>query len=313
MAGKETSIAAGIVVFRPDPALLLPLIEAVAREAAPVFLLANGPLDPDLAARLDAEPVEVIQAPSNLGVAEGFNLCVLAALLRGKTRILLLDQDSRLASGMVAALSAAMDEVAAAGECPAVVGPRIVSPIGAETEFKAPRYFARQGFPMIGAAAPVHYVISSGSLVDLAAFRVVGPWRSDYFIDGVDTEWCFRAWSKGRSCWVARESSMEHRIGKGVIKAGLLGRAVPRQPDFRLFAYVRNQVYGLLLAHVPIGWKMRVIAHTARIVLLSWADRGFEPRFLAAMSAAMGDGLVGRLGPPPGAENAAGLDLVVRP
>ena len=263
-----------------------------------VLVFANSPIEPDVTQRLQACGAELIVAPANVGLGEAFNQCAKAAHARGAKRLLLLDQDSEAPDGLVAALEGAMDQLTHRGDVPGVIGPRIVAPPGAA--FKAPRYFAKRSSLPLGAATPVEYVISSGSLVDLDALSRVGPFRADFFIDGIDTEWCFRAWSRGVSCWVLSDVEMRHRIGLGVVRN--LGRAIPRQANFRLYAYVRNQSHCLTLAHIPTGWKALIALHVFRVVLVSWLDQRFSPRFLAAMFQAAWCGLRGKLGPPPGAE-----------
>lgn len=291
------------MAFRPDTAQIMALAHAAAAEAARVLVFVNAPLEDALAQALRAAGAELIDAPCNLGVAEAFNICALEAALSGASRLLLLDQDSEIAPGLIAALDQRMDALAAAGARPAVIGPRVVSPPG--ENYKAPRYFARGGVTPQHGARAVQYVISSGSLIDLAALREVGRFRSDFFIDAIDTEWCFRAWARGRSCWVVDDVEMRHRIGKGALRG--VGARVPRQPDFRLYAFARNQAYCLTLKHVPAAWKLRFFLHIGRVTLASWAARGFRPGFLAMMAQAFFRGLGGKLGPPPGAENAAAL------
>lgn len=302
----QHDVAAGIVAFRPDPDQLLALARAAAREAAPVVVVANSALDDTLREALLDIGAQIVDAPCNLGVAEAFNICALIAMLAGKRRLLLLDQDSDLPRGAVARLSASLDVIAERGETPAVVGPAIVAPEGEANLFKPPRYFRRSRAVPVGHCQAVHYVISSGSLIDLQAFRQIGRFRSDFFIDAVDTEWCFRAWAKGASCWVDRGVRMPHRIGRGVVKTKL-GPAIPRQADFRLYAYVRNQAYCLTLAHVPALWKLRIGAHLARTVMVYWLDQSRSRSFLQAMAQAWRDGRVGKLGPPPGVEGAMTL------
>lgn len=290
--------AAAIVAFRPAAELLVPLARAAAREAELVMVFANSALSEDVRDALQACGTAIIAPGANVGLGAAFNQCAAAAAEAGMTRLLLLDQDSEIPDGFVGALAEEMDGLAAQGEAPAVVGPRIVSPPGAD--FKAPRYFAQPGARAIGDVAPVRYVISSGSLIDLAAWARVGPFRADFFIDAIDTEWCFRAWARGASCWVARGVEMRHRIGQGVVRN--LGAAVPRQARFRLYAYVRNQSHCLTLAHIPLLWKLRSFAHVVRVVLVYWIDARFSLGFLGSMIEAAWRGLRGKLGPPPGAE-----------
>ena len=293
------NIAACIVAFRPDATLISTLAQGIAQQVGALYVFNNGGVSDDVAQRLRAVGAEIVEPGGNVGVAEAFNVCAQRAAASGKTRLLLLDQDSEVSIDMIEALAARMDALEAAGERVVVVGPRVVSPVGAD--FKAPRYFKRPGVAARAGAKPVQYVISSGSLIDLRAFREVGLFRADFFIDAIDTEWCFRAWARGASCWVADNVTMVHRIGDGVVRG--LGNAMPRQPDFRLYAFVRNQAHCLTLSHIPLAWKARFAAHLMRVVLVSWIDRGGRLSFLGAMMQAAWRGLRGKLGPPPGAQN----------
>ncbi|HRE43767.1 MAG TPA: hypothetical protein PKY87_07330 [Terricaulis sp.] len=293
-------VTAAIVAFGPDAALITALVRQAAAEAGRVIVFANSPLEPALAQALAEAGAELIAAPHNLGVAEAFNMCAANARALGAKRLLLLDQDSEISEGLIAQLGAQLDALEADGARPALIGPMIVSPPGGD--YKAPRYFKRGGVAARDGARPVQYVISSGSLIDLAAFEDVGPFRSEFFIDAIDTEWCFRAWARGKSCWVADDVRMVHRIGQGAIKS--IGARVPRQPDFRIYAFVRNQAYCLTLPHLPLWWKLRFFAHIGKVTLTSWAARGFRFSFIAIMAQAFCAGLAGKLGPPPGAVNA---------
>lgn len=298
LVSSKTGCAAAIVAFKPDAELIVALARAVAREAMPVIVFANSPIEPGVAQRLGACGAELIVASANVGLGEAFNQCADAARARGAKRLLLLDQDSEAPDGLVAALKEAMDRLTLRGDVPGVIGPRIVAPPG--VVFRAPRYFPKVGARPLGAARPVEYVISSGSLIDLDTLSRVGPFRADFFIDAIDTEWCFRAWSRGASCWVLSDVELRHRIGEGIVRN--LGRAIPRQAKFRLYAYVRNQSHCLTLAHVPLAWKALIAAHVLRVVLVSWVDQRFSLHFLGAMFQAAQRGLRGKLGPPPGAE-----------
>jgi rhamnosyltransferase len=296
--------AAGIVVFRPDLDLLLPLIEEMVQACDPVLVFLNDPQE-SLRAALTRTPVRLIESSYNLGVADALNILVLTAAWEGKSRLLLLDQDSSLAPDAVAQLGQTMDALAKRGERPAAVGPKPVPPHSARLAYRAPNLYPQPGRAPAGNATPVRFLITSGTLLDLKAFAKIGRFRSDYFIDAIDTEWCFRAWRRGFSCWVRTDVTMEHRVGSGVMTAGPFGPPIPRQSDMRLYAYVRNQAHGVTLAHIPWAWKLRFSLHIMRITLVAWAHHGFRPRFLGDMVQAVWRGLRGHLGPPPGAEHAA--------
>lgn len=297
----QNGIVAGIVAFRPAPEHLLGLARAASAEAEHVIVFANGMLAAPLAAALRQAGAELIEAECNLGVAEALNVIAQAARLRDARRVMLLDEDATWAAGALAQLSDMLDALQAAGESAAVIGPRIVAPSSA---YVAPRYFSAGGKAHEGARA-VRYIITSGSLVCLEAFRNIGPFRSDFFIDMVDVEWCFRAQAKRYSCWCADDVTVAHSVGQGEVRA--LGMRATRQPQFRFRAYARNLSHCLTLAHVPWLWKARLAANLTRLCLVYQFSA--EPGLYRWIWREIWDGLTGKLGPPRGAQNAKTLDI----
>lgn len=308
---SAAKIAAGIVAFRPNPDLLLPLVARLEVEADSLFVFVNGAIDTRTLAALRATRAMIIESPYNLGVGEGFNQLALHAMWAGYERLAIFDDDSTLAPGSISALSRSMAALEAAGEKPAVVGPLIVSPANAPQTFRPPRYFRASGDD-VASAQSVLYVISSGSLINLAAFSRIGRFRSDFFMDAIDTEWCFRARARGFSCWVDVGVEMEHRIGAGVTRANLFGRGFPKQTPMRLFAYIRNQIYCLRRAHMPLWWRALLTAHLVRLCGAHWLDAEDKPAMRKLIGQALKDGAKGRLGPPPQAECAAPLPVIAR-
>lgn len=304
---SDGKTAAGVVAFRPDPDLFLPLVRRLVDESDAVFVFVNGAIDGVILEAVHAAGAKVIVSQYNLGVGEALNQLALHAIWAGYARLAVFDDDSGLPPGALAALTHSMNALEAAGQRPAVVGPRIVSPAESDETYRPPRYF-RAGRDRMGDACGVWYVISSGSLIDLAAFRRVGAFRSDFFMDAIDTEWCFRAWSRGYSCWVDESVRMEHRIGAGVTRATILGRGFPKQPPMRLYAYIRNQSYCLGMPHLPLWWRALLAAHLVRLCGSYWLvadDRADAARLIRE---AARDGLARRLGPPPQSEGVARLE-----
>jgi rhamnosyltransferase len=56
--------------------------------------------------------------------------------------------------------------------------------------------------------------ITSGSLYSLEAFRQIGPFRDEFFIDLVDLEYCLRARARGFKIYATIKPTMAHAIGK---------------------------------------------------------------------------------------------------
>jgi rhamnosyltransferase len=296
-AERRLDLAAATVLYRPDPAvldaLLAPLVEAGLR----VFIFANGPLGDDVELRLARLPdLHLVRSPDNVGLGAGLNAVVEAAQSEGFGHVVLFDQDSTPDAALLPRLlDAFFAAQAQPGIRPAAIGPLLVAP--ANEAFLPPWYSRRPGQTANGVSA-VDFLPTSGSLVSIAAWREIGPFRADYFIDGIDVEWCFRAWAKGYACLLAEQLQMVHRWGY-VAEAGKRRPQILRQSDLRTFYYLRNAVEGLRQPHMPLRWKFRVATRLAVQSGLLLVDRRGARETRKMLTRAVSDGWCGRLGPAP--------------
>ncbi|ALA20501.1 MULTISPECIES: glycosyltransferase [Chelatococcus] len=288
-------IYSGVVTYRPEQALLLDLVSVLAQTTECVLIFANSPLSQvhreELLAVGGSARIEIIQSRENVGLGSAYNEILRRAGQYGGDAVLLVDQDSTLRPQVVRHLADLMVELAAAGQQVAAVGVQPVGPRQATPAFKDVRIFLRPGRDGAARFRAVDFVISSGSLVSIAAYQAVGPFRDDFFIDAVDIEWCFRAWHRGFSCWVARDARMEHRLGRGSIAVPLLRLTLPVQPPTRLYTYVRNQVRMLAMRHVPLRWKAKMLPYIG-LQAIVYALKGRRRSYaLTAIARGVWDGL----------------------
>ena len=114
--GEPIPVAAGIVSFHPDAALLLDLVAVLSRDVGRIYLFNNAPPRAgagDGAGRL-SDNSSPSTAGSNLGVGVGLNFIALAASRDGFERLALFDQDSRrVARHAAAGLGEAFDHLEA--------------------------------------------------------------------------------------------------------------------------------------------------------------------------------------------------------
>lgn len=295
--------SAGIVVYHPDEAQLVRLVAAAAPGLREVVVFANSEVGPDLAGRLaeaaSPTPCRIHDAGGNVGLGTAYDVFVTRAREAGDRFVLLLDQDSLPPEGAVPRLATLHARLVAAGERPAIVGPLPLDPAGQPMKIAGTGAAAPTG--LAGDATRVAFVISSGSLVDVAAAAEVGPFRADYFIDAIDLEWCFRANARGFSIWVADTVTMDHRLGRGVIRLPVIGLLLADQPPRRLYTFLRNQLAMLRLPHVPFAHKMKTLLSLPLRLPVYLARNGFSRECRAAIWNGLRDGIAGRLGPPDGA------------
>ncbi|KQQ13045.1 rhamnosyltransferase [Methylobacterium sp. Leaf123] len=288
----DTAVA--VVFFRPSPEQVARIVERFAGRL-PVLVYDNGGIPLEALAQLrGAAGLTRLGEGRNQGIATALNALAEAATVAGFRRLFLLDQDADATVETAQALGHALDRAAGEDPPPALVGPAPAPKPG----HKAPVYPLRPGMPRRENLRPVEFLATSGSLLDLAAFDRVGPFREDFFIDAVDLEWCFRAWARGRSCWMDFGTAIPHSVGRGTIRMRFLPVAMPDQPLFRMAVYVRNSAYSWRLPHVPARWKLKQAAYLPLQIGLYWSRHRFSPRVLARLLAALAQGLGGHLGRP---------------
>jgi rhamnosyltransferase len=147
----------------------------------------------------------VVRNSCNLGIATALNQGARWAEEHRFTWMLTLDQDSLVPSDMIETLQEAYEQFTEKDKL-AVIGSNYDDPV-AKTQFAAA---TRNGGCLWKVAKTV---ITSGSLVSLPAYRVIGEFREELFIDGVDFDYCLRAWQAGFRVILALQAVMQHPIG----------------------------------------------------------------------------------------------------
>jgi rhamnosyltransferase len=286
-AGLESGrqVCAVLVSYHPDAELPRRAARILAQVGALVIVdNGSGEATHEMLRRIAADPrVSLVLNSANLGVATALNLGVERVRALGFAWMLLLDQDSDLRDDMLASLI----EVRAAYPQPARVAV-IGAGFGEETPAAA------------GAAwQEVESVITSGSLIPLAVHAAVGPFRDEFFIDYVDSEYCFRARAQGYRVIRTAKPLMSHTIGAPT-RHDLLGIAkwtTNHSPDRRYYIARNDTVmlreYG---GYAYGSWALKSLdrrLRTCKLIVLYERSKG---RKIAAVLAGWWDGVRGRLG-----------------
>lgn len=290
-------MAAATVLYRPDIAILDGLLAPLEAAGLRIFIFANGPLAAAVEERLARVPdLALIRSPENVGLGAGLNEMVAAAQAENFRYVLLFDQDSAPSPDLPAKLLERFELLLQTSPTPpAALGPSLTAP---EAENFLPPWYSYRPITLGPEVTAVDFLPTSGTLLSIPAFAAIGPFRADYFIDGIDVEWCFRAWANGHACARANELVMAHRWGHAADDHSRRPQIL-RQPDLRSFYYLRNAIYGLRLPHLPWRWKLRTGLRLAVQSSLLLADRHFTSRARRLVRQALTDGWLGRLGPAP--------------
>lgn len=163
-------------------------------------------------------------AGRNMGIGLPLNRAVRYGLENGYTHLLTMDQDSRFAPGMFGAF---LRSVRNRRE-------------GTEVSFSANTHPYVPGQPE---TEEVKITITSGTIYRLSALQAVGLFREDFFIDGVDTEFCFRARKQNWRMVRINTVYMHHVLGDITVKPFLWGKlASPNYSAQRTYYLVRNSL-----------------------------------------------------------------------
>lgn len=256
------NICAVVVTYNPDPDFAS-RFDRIARTAACVVIVDNGSRTDvvailrDLSARPD---VHLIENGDNLGIATALNRGVAEAERRGFPWALLFDHDTIPLENFLAVTSQVYRQV---------LQPASVAVIGANylQAFNNKPAYRFDPAPLAWIERKV--VITSGSLVSIAAFRSIGPFMDELFIDHVDYEYCLRARAKGYRVVMAKEPTIIHPLGNKTPHS-LLGFSVTatHHPPLRRYYMARNAIIlaRIFLLREPV-WLLNAWVREAKALV----------------------------------------------
>jgi rhamnosyltransferase len=202
--GQE--VCAVMVAYHPD-AEFSTRVERALREVGALVIVDNGSDDAELRMLRDLasnSSITLITNSENVGIARALNIGIWRAITLGFKWALLLDQDTWIDDDMVETLIA-MSASYPDRDRLAVVG----SAYRDDSDSLQKQQDGDAGDNW----EEVESVITSGSLIPLKAHAAIGAFREEFFIDYVDTEYCFRARALGYRVIRTRRPIMSHPIG----------------------------------------------------------------------------------------------------
>ncbi|EJE53639.1 putative glycosyltransferase [Acidovorax sp. CF316] len=262
-------VLACVVAYLPQADRLAALIERLLPDVAGLLVIDNGQtIDPQAAPWNQMQGVQWYRASRNLGMGAALEIARGRVLAEGYDFLLSFDQDSLPPPGYVPQLLGIWAREADATW--AALGAAVVDE-ATGAPLPVTRVDGRGGLVassalVPGPAAAVDHVITSGCLVAAPALAAVGPFRADWFIDLVDTEWCWRARHRGLAVVQTGDVAMVHTIGRAGVR--VLGRRVLAHAPARVYFQVRNALWLLRSREVPAGWRRHLVAPLLRKVVL---------------------------------------------
>lgn len=233
VAQGTRSVAACIVSYNPGAEVRLVLC-SVLPQVSTVFVIDNASSrESGLAlAELCAElGVALMANKDNIGVAGAFNQAASMAMNQGYEWMLLMDQDAIAPDRLVQQLMGGVDRWQ--GErLPAVLCPLSVVSDPSRHQRAVP-----------DTDTAVKSCVSAGSMVRLAAWRAVGDYDEDFFVDYVDHDFCFRCRQLGWEVIQVCGTVMVHSAGSPTRHRLLWKRPlVSNHSALRRYYIARNRI-----------------------------------------------------------------------
>lgn len=225
ISSENCGVAAGVVTYNPELPRLKENLEAIASQVRKVFVYdnASGNIE-DIESLLAgcSTCIKLYKGERNKGMAVALNVLARGALEEGFSHILFLDQDSVASPCLVSKLL--MNSKSSVG----IVSPQVVD----RNERMSNQAVDARG------AIKVSRAITSGSLLNLKVFDVVGGYDERLFVDWVDFEFCDNLRVHGYEIVRVNDATLLHELGREEF-AGSLPRRFP-DGTVRMKAYYRT-------------------------------------------------------------------------
>lgn len=300
-----TDIVPIVVTYNPDESILIANLTALLSQVQNVVMVDNDSKCDvtEITQRLDKacfDRVILIKLQHNDGLGKAFNTGISVARDLNAAFVLLMDQDSIPESDMLSKLHDAYQDLEKMGILVGAVAPRYLDSTASQlSQFVR---ISRFGLARITNNDNTNFtradfLISSGSLIAIQALDQVGGMDDELFIDHIDTEWCFRAQSKGFALYGVCDAIMQHSLGDKQIRFWWgRWRNISFHQPFRYYYMFRNSILLWQRPYMPAAWKR---ADKLRIISLLFFFTLFSPNRIAnlhMMLQGLRDGFNGRTG-----------------
>ena len=236
---QTDKVAAVFVTYMPTVDIVANVNKLFSQGVAEAIIVDNTPGDQffsTLCFDLFDHPPRVVRNNENLGIACALNIGVSLARDLGYSWVVTFDQDTDVTPHFVPQMLRIYERIAASSLRPvAVLGANYYNQV-----FRVPAH----AVDTEQEAVEVKEVITSGSLLSVAAFSSLGGFAEKLFIDMVDTEYCFRARQAGGAIWRTSQPLMVHSLGR-LTPRNVLGfrfNLTNHLPQRRYYIF-RNSIY----------------------------------------------------------------------
>lgn len=225
----KPKILSVIIIYNPDLDLLKRNIDALINHVDNLVIWNNSPekFKEDLISSDGAGRLLFFSEGSNLGISKALNTVWHYAQQNGYDYLLTMDQDSVWVN-----LEGFLERVFSFKECLNIFGPEYsLCEAGSFTEKE--------------------YRITSGMLVPIKILNEIGGYYTDFYVDGVDVELCYRAKEHGYKVYNVSGSMLEHHAGSNLHCKFLWHQ-------FYSDGYSPKRIFGIIRNHLIIYKRFKI-------------------------------------------------------
>ena len=234
-------IAAVVILYYPGK-YLGENLQSVAEQVEKIILVNNSKEEMMNGTDIDFynEKIECINLHKNLGIASALNIAAEIAIKQDFNYLLTLDQDSTLAPDFIKNYYHYINVA-----------------VNIKIGMLAPNYLYKNFSDnrKENLNHPVLLSMTSGSLLNLDAYKKTGPFMDELFIDYVDFEYCLRLRKKGFAITKVYNANIYHNLGSIQGRKFLFRKiSITDHSPLRLFYRTRNRffVYKAYFTDFPV-------------------------------------------------------------
>lgn len=225
---KDIKYAGVVVTYNPQEDVINN-INTYIKWIKRLYIIDNSRND-DFRKYINNEKIEYIPNFENLGIAVALNMAAQRAINDGFDWILTMDQDSKFKKNDLQKLQEYIKN-------------NNTDNIGIVTAYQCSKFTTKDSIPN-EEMSKVKITMTSGNLLNLKVFQRIGGFREDFFIDGVDTEYCIRLEKNKYNVIRLNTVLLEHNLGDFSVHSFFGKKPLVSNHNYiRRYYIMRNNLY----------------------------------------------------------------------
>lgn len=245
---KKEEILAIVIAYNIEEKIILQNINSYKNYVDKVIIVDNSDKENKLN-ELSDEKIAYLKLNDNLGIAKALNEGIYYAIKHNYKFVLTMDQDSKFNNNLIEEYSKNY------GKDIIIYSPNYIIERKHNKEYKVDSQY-------------LYWTMTSGNLINLELFQKVGMFKEEFFIDGVDYEYCLRARKNGYKILQCNKAILLHNPGITKIKKILFWNyKYGYMSPTRMYYQIRNLKY-ISKEYKSFRAELIIIIKFLKIVLL---------------------------------------------